>query len=109
MDEDRLNEIAEEIEEIKNGELYEAQERHEYVENGLNTDEYDEMLDDCHGEFMGYVASQILKHTDPTAYRCGLADYNDEELNRLSDEINDFKAQIQELETEAEELKEEVA
>lgn len=39
--------------------------------------EFDEMLDEVHGEFMGYSASHILKEVDPTAYRCGLLDYVD--------------------------------
>lgn len=33
--------------------------------------EYDDMLDDVHGEFMGYLASHILREADPIAYRVG--------------------------------------
>ena len=39
--------------------------------------EYDEMLDDTHGEFMGYSASRILAEIDPIAYRCGFDDFQE--------------------------------
>ena len=41
------------------------------------TNEYDDMLDDCYGEFMNMNASYILKECDPTAYRCGLLNFVD--------------------------------
>jgi len=40
-------------------------------------DDYDDMLDEVHGEFMGYSASRILKEVDPIAYRCGFSDYQE--------------------------------
>ena len=40
-------------------------------------EQYEEMLDDCHGDFLGMNASYILKEMDPVAYRCGLLDYLD--------------------------------
>ena len=41
------------------------------------TDQYDDMLDEVEGEFMGMKASYILKEMDSIAYRCGLLDYLD--------------------------------
>lgn len=41
--------------------------------------EYDDMLDDVHGEFMGYLASHILREADPIAYRVGFHDWIDGE------------------------------
>ena len=42
---------------------------------------YDEMLNDCYEEVnicgMTYEPADCLRHMDPTAYRCGLADYLD--------------------------------
>lgn len=40
-------------------------------------DDYDDMLDEVHGEFMGYSASRILKEVNPIAYRCGFSDYQE--------------------------------
>lgn len=53
-----------EIEEISEADVY---------------DRYDDMLDEVHGEFMGYAASRILKEVDPTAYRVGFSDWADSE------------------------------
>lgn len=44
-------------------------------------DAYNEMLDDCGAPFrvgsMTYPASSTLEEVDPTAYRCGFADWTD--------------------------------
>ena len=40
-------------------------------------DDYDDMLDEVHGEFMGYSASWILKEVDPISYRCGFSDFQE--------------------------------
>jgi hypothetical protein len=56
---------------------------HFALENGLtilyDNDLFDEMLDDCYENVMiaglEYTTSQALKAVDPTAYRCGKADY----------------------------------
>lgn len=41
-------------------------------------EQYDEMLDEIHGKFMGsYPASYVLKEVDHIAYRCGFADFLD--------------------------------
>ena len=52
----------------------------EAIENEVemySEEDYDNMLDKVHGEFMGYSASQILKAVDPIAYRCGFSDYQE--------------------------------
>lgn len=40
---------------------------------------YDDMLDEIHGEPMGYPASRILREVDPIAYRVGFHDWLDSE------------------------------
>lgn len=44
-------------------------------------DLYDEMLDEVSGEVkigtLSYLASKVLSEIDPTAYRCGFADWLD--------------------------------
>ena len=40
-------------------------------------DDYDDMLDEVHGDFMGYSASQILKEVDPVAYDVGFSDFQE--------------------------------
>ena len=40
-------------------------------------EQYDEMLDEVHGDFLGMNASYILKNMDQTAYRSVLLDYLD--------------------------------
>ena len=75
------------------------------------TDQYDEMLDEVNGEFMGMNASYILKKMDPTAYRCGLLDYldgldqDDEKMKNgdcveLIEELEEIESEIEELEDE---------
>lgn len=83
--------------------------------------EYDEMLDECYGDFMGsYSASYTLSQVDPTAYRCGLLDYVDslgisypsewdDELEDLISELNDMiDDEIKILEGELESLGEDI-
>ena len=73
------------------------------------TEQYDDMLDECHGDFMGMNASYILKGMDPVAYRCGLLDYldsldqdeekmNNDECLELFEELEEIKSEIEELE-----------
>jgi len=84
-------------------------------------EQYENCLDECNGEFMGMTASYILKECDPTAYRCGLNDYCDnedvteteeykqieEEIETLESAIEDLEADIEAIEEEIEELEEE--
>ena len=72
------------------------------------TEQYDDMLDDVHGEFMGMNASHILKEMDPVAYRCALLDYLDsldqDEEKMDNDECLELFNQLEEIESEIEEL-----
>lgn len=76
-------------------------------------DQYDEMLDDCHGDFLGMNASHILKKMDPTAYRCGLLDYLDgldqDDEKMENDECLELFEELEEIKSEIEELEEELA
>ena len=78
----------------------------EKIENfEVNPDDYenefDDMLDEVHGEFMGYTASYILKQVDPTAYRCDLLDYVDSQCSTPPDEwdteLSDLLQDLEEL------------
>ena len=75
-------------------------------------EQYDEMLDEVEGEFMGMDASYILKQMDPTAYRCGLLDYLDsldqDEEKMDNDECLELFNQLEEIESEIEELEDEM-
>jgi len=84
-------------------------------------EQYENCLDECNGEFMGMTASHVLKECDPTAYRCGLNDYCDnedvteteeyqqieEEIETLESALEDLEADIEAIEEEIEELEEE--
>ena len=71
-------------------------------------DQYDEMLDEVHGDFLGMNASYILKKMDPTAYRCGLLDYLDgldqDDEKMKNDECAELIEELEEVESEIEEL-----
>jgi len=78
-------------------------------------EQYEELLDECHGDFMGMSASRILKVMDATAYRCGLNDYidgidieDDERYKELQDELEELEDELEELEEELEELESEL-
>ena len=72
------------------------------------TDQYDDMLDECHGDFLGMNASYILKKMDAIAYRCGLLDYLDsldqDEEKMDNDECLELFNQLEEIKSEIEEL-----
>ena len=81
-------------------ELEELKEEQRKLEDGENTDEYDEAFD-CDGDVkiggLSFVASRIVKELDPIAYRCGLSDFNDERLSKLETEIEDKESEIEEI------------
>ena len=72
------------------------------------TDQYDDMLNECHGDFLGMNASYILKKMDNVAYRCGLLDYLDsldqDEEKMYNDECLELFNQLEEIKSEIEEL-----
>lgn len=70
--------------------------------------QYDQMLDEVNGKFMGIDASHILKVMDPTAYHCGLLDYLDG-LDQDEEKIKKYDyaeliEELEEIENEIEEL-----
>ena len=78
-------------------------------------DQYDEMLDEVNGDFLGMDASYILKKMDPTAYRCELLDYLDgldqdeekmknDDYAELIEELEEIKSKIEELEDKLTEM-----
>lgn len=74
-------------------------------------DDYEVMLDELYGSFMGYAASTILYEVDPTAYRCGLNDYvdgldldNSDAYCALQDREGEIESAIEFLEEEEEEI-----
>ena len=71
-------------------------------------EQYEEMLDEAHGDFLGMNASYILKGMDPTAYRCGLLDYLDgldqDDEKMENDDYAKWMEDLEEIESEIEEL-----
>lgn len=65
-------------------------------------------LDDCHEEYMGFCASDILKNCDPIAYRCGLLDYVDSIDKEDTEEGRELLEQIEVLEYEQESISDEI-
>ena len=72
------------------------------------TEQYDEMLDEVHGDFLGMNSSYILKKMDTTAYRCGLLDYLDgldqDDEKMENDDYAEWMEELEEIESEIEEL-----
>jgi len=77
------------------------------------TEQYEEMLNEVYGEFMGFEAARILKELDPIAYRCSLLDYVDNfhhieetaEYINLEEEIEAIESEIEAIEEEIDETK----
>lgn len=93
-----LEELREELEEKKA--------RLNVLENNENTDEYDDALNESgpvEVARLTFDPAQIVKEMDPTAYRCGMNDYNDEEQNTLTEEIEQLESDIKEAEAEEQE------
>ena len=78
-------------------------------------EQYEEMLDEVHGDFLGMNASHILKKMAPCYYRCALLDYLDgldqdeEKMNNdscleLFEELEEIKSKIEELEDKLTEM-----
>jgi len=62
-----------------------------FTEDDIDEREYDDMLDEVYEEpnicGMYYNPSYALKEVDPTAYRCGLADWRYEKYTEMRDEL----------------------
>lgn len=78
-------------------------------------DKFDEALDDCYdfssigGPFQYMQPSTVLKEVDPTAYRCGLADFADSQDKTEYDEYKELETELSDLEDELEVLESELA
>lgn len=89
-------ELLKEIEEKK----IELEDLKTQLENYDDEDIFCEMLDENHKGVFNILPSTILRELDPIAYRCGLADFEDEGRSNLEDEISDLEDEIQDLEDE---------
>jgi len=114
---DQINDLQFDIADYKKG-IAEKQAEIDSFEIDSDTviDQYDQMLDDLYGEFMGYLPSDILKSVDPIAYRCGLVDYvdsldisEDPNYQELIEELEDLESDLENAENQVEELLEELA
>jgi DNA repair exonuclease SbcCD ATPase subunit len=77
------------------------------------TEQYNNMLDECYGDFMNYPASMILERVDPIAHRCGLNDYVDgidvrelDEYKEIETRIEEIALMIEDMESEIEKIEE---
>lgn len=88
------------LEELKN-ELEEKESELKSLEEGDNTEEYEEMLNDSNPIIkigsLEYTPSEVLKNVDEIAFNCGLNDYNSEKIDDLNEEIKELKEQIADL------------
>jgi len=100
MNEERIKEIEEEIEKLK-------EEKDNWSEDDF-VDQYDAMLNE-QGEVkignLSYCPSRVLKEVDPIAYSCGLNDFADapltEKQNEIENQITMFESELMELREEA--------
>lgn len=70
---------------------------------------YGEMLDECHGSFMGISASRIVQEFSPTDWRCGVCDYQDSlSREREYTEINDELYRTDEVDEIRDEIQSEI-
>jgi len=77
-------------------------------------DMYSNILDECNEEVnicgMTYTPSYALKQIDPTAFRCGCADYSSDDFTEYEGEYyynSDFEDASSDYDTYLEELEEE--
>ena len=92
---ENLEQLKEELEEKKG--------RLDVLNDNGNTEEYDEMLDESgpvEVAGMSFYPSRIIKELDPTAYNCGMNNWNDPAITELEEEIEALEEQIKEAEAE---------
>ena len=80
------------------------------VSEHVDESDYDEWLDEMGPVSvcgMDYDVSDVLRHVDPTAYRCGFSDYCDglcagdfDAYQAIEDEIADLQSDLEDLEEE---------
>lgn len=98
--------------EAKKKEIKEKQAKIDSFEYSATDSEYDDFLDEIDGEVevggLTFMASDIIKSCDPTAYRVGKSDYeSDKDLDDV-EEYKDLKSELEELESELEDLESEL-
>lgn len=76
---------------VDNEETMELDELLELLVENVDSEAYDEMLDECYpmveiGSISLYP-SRVLEECDPIAYRCGLSDYADSESENYEYEL----------------------
>jgi chromosome segregation ATPase len=84
-------------------EIAELRETKKEFEHGYYYDEYNEFLNEIHGDTvkiagLEYDTAQTLEAIDPVAYRCGYDDYIDSEITRIDDEIEELEGELLEIE-----------
>jgi len=116
---ERIKEAGIELEVLR-GKLAESREelaelRDDLDRFELNVDDYEENFNESLDEAgpvtvagMEYDPSHVLKHVDPTAWRCMLVDYVDSLDVEDSEEYQAIEEKIEAIEEEIEELKEEI-
>jgi len=90
VDEERAEEIKEEIEELK--------ERKDALDGYECYDEFDNFLNDVYGVVtvagFEYDTARVLKEVDETAYRCGYNDWIDGELIEIEEKIKELEEEL---------------
>lgn len=107
-----LAEIIKAAIQAKEKEIKEKQAEIDSFEYSATDSEYDDFLDEIDGEIevgsLTFMASDIIKNCDPTAYRCGKSDYeSDKDLDDV-EEYKDLKSELEDLESELEDLESEL-
>lgn len=73
------------------------------LENNENEDDFDAILDeegDVEIAGLTLSRSRILKEMDPTAYNCGMNDFNDGRLTEIEDELESLKSDLEDAKEE---------
>ena len=83
------------------GKYFKTREALERFAENMADETYDDMLDETYGEVeiagMTYYTSNALRRIDPTAYRCGVSDYESSIISEADtieideDEIDDYE------------------
>jgi hypothetical protein len=84
------------------GNEYDRDEAIDALQDAIPESIYQDMLDDVNGEFMGYMASDILASTDPVAYRIGFDEFKDSERETIEEQLNAKEREIYDVEVEYE-------
>ncbi len=103
--------------EAKKQEIKVKKDEVESFEYSATDEEYDDFLDEIDGEIkvggLTFMASDIIKNCDPTAYRVGKSDYESdidlngvEEYRELYSELEELESELEDLEAELEEAEE---